>query len=53
LAQIIIGRRESSWIALLQREVTAKEQKYTENFLKSSPDPASQNESNLEQIILR
>jgi hypothetical protein len=39
-------------VALLQGEVIAKELKYTENFKKSSPEPARQNQSNLVQIIL-
>jgi hypothetical protein len=30
----------------------AKEYKYTENFEKSFPEPAGQNQSNLVQIIL-
>jgi hypothetical protein len=40
-------------IAFLQGEIIAKEQKYTEIFQKSSsPEPAGQFQSNLEQIIL-
>jgi hypothetical protein len=52
LAQIILGSRgfkfvQTKRIALLQGEIIAKEYKYTENFLKSSPEPANQIQSNL------
>jgi hypothetical protein len=58
LAQIILGGRgfkviQTKGIALLQGEIVAKESKYTENFQKSSsPEPASQIQSNMVQIIL-
>jgi hypothetical protein len=39
-------------IAPLQGEITAKDYKYTENFKKSSPEPAGQIQSNLVHIIL-
>jgi hypothetical protein len=58
LAQIILGARGFKFVqmkgnALLQGEIIAKKQKYTQNFQKSSsPDPLGQFQSNLVQIIL-
>jgi hypothetical protein len=57
LAQIILGERGFKFVQIkgithLQGEVIAKECKCTENFLKSSPEPAGQIQSNLVKIIL-
>jgi hypothetical protein len=57
LAQIILGGKgfkfvQMKGIAPVQGEIIAKELKYTENFEKSSPEPAGQIQSNLVHIIL-
>jgi hypothetical protein len=39
--------------ALLQGEIKAKEYRFTEIFLKFSPEPLGQIQSNFVQIILR
>jgi hypothetical protein len=57
LAQVILRSKGFRIVdikgnSLFQGEIIAKEEKYTEIFLKSSPEPAGQFHSNLVQNIL-